>query len=1314
MKYTLGLDLGTNSIGWYLIGENYQIIDRGVVVFPIGTNVDKNGIEKSRNAQRREFRAAKRSLFRFYLRRSELIDILKDLGMMPPKNEKGVDIKTYKIKGKSQGIELYQLRAKALDEKIELKDLARIFFLLNKHRGFKSGSKTILDEDIDQINKKEEGAVKEGIESLKIRMENQNARTIGEYFYFMFCKAQQLYDDGSWHNPNEPIDERAFDENNKIRIQINRGIRREGRYAARWMYENEFDFIWAKQKEMYKQSHPEIFTGSKEEYDELKKKIGGISKTERLALLKNFKETNYWKIRNRCIFYQRPLKSQKKYINKCLFYKSKRTAPVSSFLYQDFRILKQLADLRYTDIIKGTINNPLPKEWAEKLFAYLQANPKLKLRESKAKNEDVLSVLGLDKKLFKFNFDNEDNDKYFLGNTTKSTIYKAVGDKVYFELRDSNKLEKLWHLVYMKRDDDWLEETLSDSQSWPELNDEAISNLTGIDFEDGYASYSSKLLSRIIPYMKEGNDEYEALRLAGFKEQENAMFNNWEPRKSISQIKNQELRNPVVEKSVSEAIKLVNAIIKKHSIDKNNWTIQIESTRELKKPKKERENIRRNISEIDAQRENYAKFLNDQRNNGKLPYLKRPIQKNDSIIFKYELWLELGGDPSDPEFEEFSKVSKSDYEKRLKHKLWLECNRICPYTGKIINLTALFSPNNEVEIEHIIPLSRCLDNSFMNKTLTYSSINRDKGNKTAYEYIFQRGGVNAIKAFEERIKNAHFSEDKIKKHFLRQDVASEFTNDQLANTSYIAKEVRRKMQEVCQHVYFTNGAVTSELRTNDWRLGNLIEKIRYEENTGIDIDEVLKSFSVKRKYFNQHRNENGKTPIWRKDDWNAITETEFAEYYNKTGDDLKYFLSEIDKFDVFKNKTGKKDRTDHRHHSLDAFIIACCDLNIMRELSTLNAQREKQGISLINYDTGELNREKIICPVSYDLIKDSLKDILVVNKTPQRLLVAKKNTTHRKGDKKFHIQRKGTYSVRASLHKDTFYGKLKDPAKQNIDKPQAFVTRYENHVYDFITIESLKDIYDPNIREILRRRIEKYKQLNKILDQKAFEDDPLYMYSPAHYPNREPEKPLSKEGKPLPVIKKVRTVFKDYRSMVELPIVNQYEKINNARYAQSDGNYIMALYEFKEMDKKGKVKVKRDFIIRNNIEAVRLRQKNVDLFPDEKEKNGDILPLMEDCPNLKRGNAVVLFENDEDKATFDWENINELNNRLYLIMGLSSEDNYGIISFLKHNCSSKGIGYPKGAFELKKKLFGFSMRHTQLYATKVKINQTGKLERLYL
>jgi CRISPR-associated endonuclease Csn1 len=1318
MKHTIGLDIGTNSIGWVLLKEN-EIIDKGVNIFPIGTNLIKGVQEETKNHQRGENRRAKRNLFRYKLRRKQLRKQLNELGLLPD------FAKLNNIKDEYQASQLYQLRKDALDKQIPIEEIGRIFLLINKHRGFKSNSK-ILTEKTD-----EEGVVKDGINQLKAFMEKHNARTVGEYFHKMYIKAKELFDNGKWHNIDEPYDERAEDKDGNFILQNNRGIRREnGRYVERAMYETEFDLIWDKQKEFYKQ-----LTGSKKEYNEICK----LPVEQKREKLKSFKITTYWKIKFTTIFFQRPLKSQKKFIGKCSYEKNKRTAPASSLLFQEFRIWKQLADVRYSDKANEIIKHPLPFEWKQKLVNFLQTHPKLNLREGNkkkdgTKNVDVMDILEFtNKKNFEFNFDNNQDDKTFEGNKTLFAIYSACGEELYSQLEKENNLERLWHILYMAKDDEWLKDTLTFTWGFSE---EVANNLVEMGLEEGFANYSSKVLRSILPFMKEGKDEFDAKVFANYEKASDEVKEEIILSSKIIQLKNNELRNPVVEKAVTQTIKLVNAILEKkeYAIDQEKLTIRIESTREFKKPKTEREKIRRGNSETDKKREEYANFLNEKRKEGTLNFA-REIYKNDSIIGKFELWLELGGDKNDLHFKEFEKLAER--KDRVKHALWLECNRICPYTGKVINLSKLFS--SDIEIEHIIPYSRSLDDSFTNKTVTFSEVNKEKADRTAFEYMKGKGEA-IFKGFKSRIKD--FKNETKEDRFLLEKVPSEFNNNQITNTSYIAKYVRKKLHEVCKDVQFTNGSATGELRKNDWRLGAVLDKIRYEEETGIVIDNYLTELLLYKKDFENWRKKKANSTDIIRTDWKNITPEITAEYEAESKNPIYEWWQKVSNFEVFRSSTGKKDRSDHRHHLLDAIITACCSHSIIQQLSTLNQAREKQGYTM--YDNrGNLTRKQIECPLSYEQIKNALKNNLIFHTSDQRLVTSKINRIKKKNESKddTHVKQK-TYSVRGSLVGDNFYGKLKNPNHQGFDKDIVFVKRVALNGENFKGItdkdfngencnlkleESLEKVVDRNIAEILKRRLIKYNgKGDKAFSEEALMNDPVYVYSTSEYSNGIPENPKSKKGNPLPVIKKVRVANKNARNLIQL-VAKSDEKDNNGkrivvnenRYAEADGNYIMALYESRETNKKGKIKIKRDFEILSFYEAVKRRNKGEELFSDEKlQKDGTAISLMKNCPHLKRGDMVVMYENDESDII--WDDANDLKKRLYQVTQLSSSiknvDNkdylFGNINFAKHNVSKAGASYKGSAYKNDITTPFLSNYHTQIKAIKVNVNNLGKIVKI--
>jgi len=201
------------------------------------------------------------------------------------------------------------------------------------------------------------------------------------------------------------------------------------------MLADEFDRIWEFQQKFY----PNILTGNAEKYRYILERKD-ILPAERLDLKKQFLETVFCQIKHYTIFYQRPLKSPKKYIGKCSYENNRRVAPLSSLDYQEFKVLKQLIDLRYSNAdYPEILNQSLDDEQRGKLYTELQKVKKLTFTQAKA-------ILGLPKKS---KINTEELGKELLGNTTRAGILEALGEEE-FKKSNENELEKLEHVYHLE------------------------------------------------------------------------------------------------------------------------------------------------------------------------------------------------------------------------------------------------------------------------------------------------------------------------------------------------------------------------------------------------------------------------------------------------------------------------------------------------------------------------------------------------------------------------------------------------------------------------------------------------------------------------------------------------------------------------------------------------------------------------------------------------------------------------------------------------------------------------------------------------
>ena len=289
--YILGLDIGTRSIGWCMVGllnnRPNRIIRAGVRCFEAGVEgVIESGKDASRGAVRREKRLARRQHWRRSWRRGKLFHLLQRMGLLPagdattPEQRHAIilkldsELRTKHLSADDrlgQQVLTYRIRAQAVAERIEPFELGRALFHLGHRRGYLSNRKADSDRD------EESGVVEKGIGELELEMGD---RTLGQYFASL--------------NPEE------------------KRVRR--RWTSRKMYRTEFEKIWETQR-----PHHEILRN--DDAGKLKQII--------------------WK----AIFFQRPLKSQKGLVGICELESGKRHAPVASPLAQEFRILQAVNHL---------------------------------------------------------------------------------------------------------------------------------------------------------------------------------------------------------------------------------------------------------------------------------------------------------------------------------------------------------------------------------------------------------------------------------------------------------------------------------------------------------------------------------------------------------------------------------------------------------------------------------------------------------------------------------------------------------------------------------------------------------------------------------------------------------------------------------------------------------------------------------------------------------------------------------------------------------------------------------------------------------
>ncbi len=963
MSRTLGLDLGTNSIGWAIIEDGKQIVKSGVRIFPVGVKEEdflKNGSEVSKNIGRRITRGSRRRKFRYKLRRKRLEAILKEYGMLPT----GEDFFSTR--------ELYELRVVGLDSQLTLPEFGRILLMLNKRRGFKSNRKTLSTEEA----KKEEGKVKADISKLQNMMDEKQCRTVGEYFALLFRQTDSIPD---WHSKDTPIEH----------------IRR--RFVGREMYIKEFEELWNKQATFYS------------------------------SILTPALRT---KIRDEIIYYQRNLKSQKGLVGRCRFEPNKRCTQRSSLLFQEFRIWQQLSSLRFAS--GQHAGKELTNEQKRAVFNFLM---------KQAFGQSTLVQERLQKKLKKeLGLAKEDtfNDVPLIGNTTQARFIEAFGEEMFDSLTQEQRFE-FWHILTYTDNSEKLKTIVRkkiEQGILPAFSEELLCNYSEINLEQGYCSFSSKALKKILPFLREGMIPYDAFIKAGYNPTRKAGKQGTEEITKIPPLAPNELRNPIVQQMLSETFRVVNAIVKEYG---KPDMIRVEMARELKKPKTKREEARNKSIQKRKQREEHAVFLS--------AYLGHTIEPNDPEVRKYELWLEMGcEDTSMDDLDSFLRHGRvSDIKK---YRLWLECNRISVYSGQPISLTRLF--NSDVEIEHILPYSKTMNNEFTNLCLCEREINLEKGKRLPCDY-FASKGEKELQKFKDRV--SRLNNEAKQRRFLAKEIPDDFLNSQIVNTSYAARELHARLEILLppvpdgeqQHlrVQVVNGQATATLRRL-WGLNSILSKG--------DID--------------------------------------------------------------------TKNRGDHRHHAIDAIVIACTTPSLLHTLATYSKFSE----------LNKLTNDHIEQPWNGFLTNsgNSINSIIVSYRNQKRLVGKKPNKIKVKNLEKYPngYFKQSAVTIRGSLHEETYYGLV------NRDDEQVYVTRWS--LQKFTKEDQLDKVLDDKVREVLKERVKRFGgDLKKAFSENP--DDPVYMYS--------------LNGSKIP-IKKVR-------------IVNPSENLVEVRpnvFVESGNNYCIAIY----------------------------------------------------------------------------------------------------------------------------------------------------------
>ncbi len=845
MVYRLGLDVGTNSLGWSVLeldddGSPFKISAAGVRIFADGREPKS---KSTLQATRREARSARRRRDRYIQRRSKLLNQLIKHGLFPEDREVQLQL---------QNLNPLELRAKAVqDKEIPLHEFGRALFHLNQRRGFKSSRKdrseettsgmvanskrklleqmeligpALSKEEYSELSREERrDANKRESDNLKLALDKLNQEeslTFGSFLYEL-------------HKQGKPTRARPNSESGLYEV-----------YPTREILEDEFHKMWKSQSRF----HQSVLN---EELRELFKEI---------------------------IFFQRPLKPQP--IGQCSYMPEEKRAYRAMPSFQRYRILQEVNSLEWWQYVNSkyrvrdywSVRNAIVEKLEKPSRKEKPNDRNAKLSFTQIKK--ILKGLELvsDSTAITINFETAKR-KDLDGNQTSNVMQHEdyVGED--------------WHKWPLEKQDEFisiiLDETLEDNQVLSQLVEDfdlsefRAKNCMEARLVDGTANISLKAAKILTKKMEESmllqsdaveqaTQEIEGFNspLQRFREGEllpklpyygKAVEGHIIPgrgNEEDEQTRIGRVSNPTVHIAMNQIRLVVNELIDRFGMP---TSIAVELGRNLPVGKEGRSEIER--EQRQRQQDNVA---------------------IDNILF-----------------EEGQKRNRNN---RLLVSLWQEQNKICPFTSKNIGLSELFS--GAVEIEHLIPFSKSLDDSRANKVLCTREANRDKGNRTPFEAFGDSPKHYVWKNILENVEKLTYS-----KQWRFQENASEiwlksendFSERHLNDTRYIGRLAKEYLENICpfQKIDVVTGRLTALLR-HHWGLNSVLNSI------------------------------DGSNP-------------------------------------VSNEETKRKNRDDHRHHAVDAIVIGMTTRSMLQRVAT-EANRAEQELDLARLFKKSTNKSSPIDP----------------------------------------------------------------------------------------------------------------------------------------------------------------------------------------------------------------------------------------------------------------------------------------------------------------------------------------------------------------
>ena len=987
-----------------------------------------------------------------------------------------------------------------------------------------------------------------------------------------------------------------------------------------------------------------------------------------------------------------------------------KVCPKSNPYYQEFRVLQWLQNLKIYEIESDQeVTHEFIKTLEDKqqLFEFLMAQKEIDCEEllkyflnqtyPNAKEKALKSELKKWKDTYRWNYVydiGEKSSKKYPMNETRYDLKRYL-EKVANLPDDflSSEVEYLlWHLIYSVTDKVAYEKGLKKFAQKHHLDEDSFleSFKKFKPYPSEYGSFSEKAIRKLLPLMRFGSywdfnhidkntqkriddlitgveneeirtilrekaEKYQLEKETDFQDlplwlaqyivynrhAEASSLEKWtsvnDLETYLNEFKQHSLRNPIVEQVVTETLRVVRDIWQQYGQGQADFfnEIHIELGRELKKTAKEREDLSKQNQKNEDTNLRIRALLAELGEDSTIENVRPYSLMQQELLKLYEEGVFSSSMEIEDDIEKIHKKATPSKAELQRYKLWLEQKYKSPYTGQIISLKRLFT--EDYEIEHIIPQSRYYDDSLSNKVICESVVNKApyKDRQLGLEFIKNQGGRivkelskenKTIKIFTEEqyrtfIKE-HYSNNPAKtKKLLLEDIPEKMVARQMNDTRYISKYISEILSKIVRederdegvnskNVILCTGNITSALK-QDWGVNDVWN------------DLILPRFER----------------------MNSLTQSTLFTTYNER---YKKYLPTVP---MEYSKGFQKKRIDHRHHAMDAIIIACTTrehinyINNQHALEKGKDKNEKQEerdkvrerLCIKKYNNRSEGNYSWIFKKPWDTftqeVRAALEDIVVSFK--QNLRVINKATNYyehwvEENDKliKKMVKQEGTnWAIRKPLHKETVSGKI--ILEREKVSGGKILTATRKTIDSTFTEKVIEGITDTGIQKIL-------------LNYLKFKKNPEIAFSPEGLEELNKNIALYNDGKPHKPIYKVRI----FEQGSKFPLGEVGNKSQKYVEAAKGTNLYFGVYQGKD---------KRSFTTIPLNEVIERQKQGLPSVPEYNEK-GD--PLLF---SLSPNDLVYVPIEGEIIEDIDFQHLSkEQKERIYKIVSFTKGRIYGI------------------------------------------------------